>query len=200
MKHVVHSLVVSLISCAVGPGAVAQEWSHYGADQAATKYSSLEQIHRGNVERLEIAWEWQTGERAEKAFGTRPGKFEATPILTGQEPLRRIARLSRRDDGRAQVALSARSPRTVGLRPSRRSRPRDASRRGANDRCGRAGHQDGFRFRVRSRHRRARLAHRGAAGAFERRNRGKRPGPPSLFRRAPRRLPDRVCSSRMLSI
>ena len=81
MKHVVHSLVVSLISCAVGPGAVAQEWSYYGADQAATKYSSLEQIHRGNVERLEIAWEWQTGERAEKAFGTRPGKFEATPIL-----------------------------------------------------------------------------------------------------------------------
>src|SRR5581483_10254038 len=38
------------------------EWPAYGADLAATKYSTLADINRGNVASLAKAWEWSTGE------------------------------------------------------------------------------------------------------------------------------------------
>lgn len=56
-------------------------WPFYGGDQGGSKYSTLDQINRDNVSRLKIAWEWQTGEKPLPEFGTRPGLFEATPIL-----------------------------------------------------------------------------------------------------------------------
>jgi quinoprotein glucose dehydrogenase len=37
-------------------------WTHYGGDQAGTRYSSLDQINRGNVEDLTVAWRYSTGE------------------------------------------------------------------------------------------------------------------------------------------
>ena len=58
-----------------------QEWPYYGGDQAATKYSPLGQINRDNVEALELAWEWDPGERASKEFRTVPSKFESTPLM-----------------------------------------------------------------------------------------------------------------------
>ena len=56
-------------------------WPFYGGDQGGSKYSSLTQINRANVSRLQLAWEWRTGEKTLPAFGTHPGLFEATPIL-----------------------------------------------------------------------------------------------------------------------
>jgi quinoprotein glucose dehydrogenase len=57
------------------------EWPFYGGDQGGTKYSPLEQINRDTVGRLEVAWEWKTGEQPFPQFGTTPGAFENTPIM-----------------------------------------------------------------------------------------------------------------------
>src|SRR5450759_4780330 len=58
-----------------------QDWPFYGGDQAGTKYSPLADINRQSVSRLARAWEWTTREKAMAAFGTRPGAFEATPLM-----------------------------------------------------------------------------------------------------------------------
>ena len=61
------------------PGAV--EWPYVGGDQAHSKYSALADIDRANVGNLEIAWEWDAGELPLPEYGTRPGRFEATPLM-----------------------------------------------------------------------------------------------------------------------
>jgi quinoprotein glucose dehydrogenase len=68
------------------PPALAQEpapveWPHYGGDPAGTKYSPLTQIDRTNVAELELAWEWQPDEEPLREFRTRPGAFQATPLM-----------------------------------------------------------------------------------------------------------------------
>jgi glucose dehydrogenase len=47
------------------------DWPSYGNDPGAMRYSSLRQIHAGNVERLKAAWTFRTG---------KPGS-EAVPIV-----------------------------------------------------------------------------------------------------------------------
>ena len=61
--------------------AAAVEWPYYGGDQGGSKYSPLTDINRSNVSRLTVGWEWKTGEKALERFGTRPGVFEATPLM-----------------------------------------------------------------------------------------------------------------------
>ncbi len=61
---------------------VSADWSHFGATQAGTNYSPLDQIQRGNVKDLEVAWTYSTGEMdlltEEQA---RQQAFENTPII-----------------------------------------------------------------------------------------------------------------------
>ena len=57
------------------------EWRYVGAEQSHTKYSALADITRGNVDQLQIAWEWDPAERPLPEYGTRPGAFEATPLM-----------------------------------------------------------------------------------------------------------------------
>jgi quinoprotein glucose dehydrogenase len=53
------------------------EWPRYGGNLAGHRYSPLEQIDRGNVESLRIAWRWYGGN-----YGPRPEqKNEATPLM-----------------------------------------------------------------------------------------------------------------------
>src|SRR5262249_8340896 len=59
------------------------EWPYYGGDPAGTKYSALDEVNRTNVSKLRVAWEWRTGEKARPEFGTRPGNFQATPLMIG---------------------------------------------------------------------------------------------------------------------
>src|SRR5215510_9191161 len=61
----------------------AAEWPAWGGDLAATKFSSLADIDRNNVARLARAWEWSTGETANATARTRPGNFQATPLMLG---------------------------------------------------------------------------------------------------------------------
>jgi len=59
------------------------EWPVYGGDLAATKFSTLTGINRGNVAKLAPAWEWATGETAKTEPRARPGNFQATPLMIG---------------------------------------------------------------------------------------------------------------------
>jgi quinoprotein glucose dehydrogenase len=80
MDRILRSLVLASFAMAIG---AAQEWGWYAGDAAATHYSPLAQIDRGNVQRLRVAWEWKTGEQPMQDKGVRPGMFEATPLMIG---------------------------------------------------------------------------------------------------------------------
>jgi quinoprotein glucose dehydrogenase len=57
------------------------EWKSYGYDPGGTRYSPLRQLTRENVQRLQVAWTYRTGE-ADPRFATRRDtSFEATPII-----------------------------------------------------------------------------------------------------------------------
>ncbi len=57
------------------------EWLYYGGDPGGTKYSPLDDINVGNVKRLEVAWQWKHWETPLTEYDTRPGYFEATPLM-----------------------------------------------------------------------------------------------------------------------
>lgn len=59
----------------------ASDWGYYGGDSFGRRFSSLDQINRGNVAQLKLAWVYRTGELG--AGFARAGKltFEATPVL-----------------------------------------------------------------------------------------------------------------------
>lgn len=59
------------------------EWPAYGATNAATKYSPLDQIDAANAGRLQVAWEWRSpdAEILKANPHLRPGEFQATPIM-----------------------------------------------------------------------------------------------------------------------
>jgi quinoprotein glucose dehydrogenase len=59
------------------------DWPFYGGDPGGMKYSTLADINATNVSRLAPAWQWSTGEKALDEFGTRPGNFQATPLMIG---------------------------------------------------------------------------------------------------------------------
>jgi quinoprotein glucose dehydrogenase len=73
------TLAVPLVPAAASAqsGATAGEWRAWGGDVGATRYSALEGIHRGNVDRLEIAWRWRMDN-----FGPRPeARSQTVPIM-----------------------------------------------------------------------------------------------------------------------
>jgi quinoprotein glucose dehydrogenase len=59
------------------------EWRYYGGDAASTKYSPLDQVNRGNVRNLQVAWRWKSPDNEiVKANPTsRPGSYQDTPIM-----------------------------------------------------------------------------------------------------------------------
>ncbi|HUQ89356.1 MAG TPA: pyrroloquinoline quinone-dependent dehydrogenase, partial [Vicinamibacterales bacterium] len=59
----------------------AQQRAQPAGDQAASHYSPLDQITAANVNQLQVAWEWRPNEKNLPQFGTRPGAFQASPIV-----------------------------------------------------------------------------------------------------------------------
>ncbi len=54
---------VPLLVFAMVPLAIAQrDWKVYGGDSGSTRYSSLTQINRDNVHKLQVAWTYETGD------------------------------------------------------------------------------------------------------------------------------------------
>ncbi len=76
------ALLSTAIGCTREPGA-ATAWPFVGSDQGQTKYSAAEEITTANVGELEIVWEWAPNEEPLEEYGTRPGPFQATPIMVG---------------------------------------------------------------------------------------------------------------------
>lgn len=60
------------------------DWPSYGNDRGGSRYSPLTQITPGNVQHLEIAWEYHHGDVSD-GKGDLPSTtaFEATPIVAG---------------------------------------------------------------------------------------------------------------------
>jgi quinoprotein glucose dehydrogenase len=65
----------------IGASSSLVEWPFYGSDQAGTKYSPLTDINLHTASRLHVVWEWKTGEVPLENVSTRPGMFEATPLM-----------------------------------------------------------------------------------------------------------------------
>ena len=63
------------------PDASGDDWPQYGRDAGGSRWSPLDQIDRSNVRRLEIAWQFRTGELGQNARQGDNLTFEATPIL-----------------------------------------------------------------------------------------------------------------------
>jgi quinoprotein glucose dehydrogenase len=59
----------------------ASDWGYYGGDIYGQRYSSLSQIDRSNVAKLEVAWTFRTGELGEGLESAESMAFEATPVL-----------------------------------------------------------------------------------------------------------------------
>jgi quinoprotein glucose dehydrogenase len=57
------------------------EWLFYGGDPGGMKYSALTDINAGNVQRLQLAWQWKHWETPLEEYKTAPGFFESTPLM-----------------------------------------------------------------------------------------------------------------------
>src|SRR5215831_18494867 len=60
------------------------EWRYWGGDAGGMRYSSLDQINRGNVTKLTRAWTFHTGEVSPGAMNSDKHSipaFEATPLI-----------------------------------------------------------------------------------------------------------------------
>jgi len=64
-------------------GAPNGEWPTYGGDLGSTKYSALDQIDASNVDRVGIAWRWDSADNAIVAADSTliPAAFKATPLM-----------------------------------------------------------------------------------------------------------------------
>ena len=59
------------------------EWPYVGSEPTHTKYSAAEELSVASVGELEIVWQWEPNEMPFEEYGTRPGPFQATPIMVG---------------------------------------------------------------------------------------------------------------------
>src|SRR5260370_40088346 len=58
------------------------EWPAYGGDPGGQRFSPLASINGKNVQSLQVAWVFRTGDAYQPRFG-RPTAFEATPLYAG---------------------------------------------------------------------------------------------------------------------
>ena len=76
------ALLTTALACDQKPPGMI-EWPYVGSEQAQSKYSEAAEITVANVGELEIAWQWEPNEVPFEEYGTRPGPFQATPIMIG---------------------------------------------------------------------------------------------------------------------
>ena len=69
-----------------------RDWPIYGGTPENNRYSPLEQINRHNVEKLEVAWQFDTGESG----GLQTSPIEVNGVLYGVTPTEKIFALSAR--------------------------------------------------------------------------------------------------------
>ena len=64
-------------------GATEGEWRDYAGNREGMKYSPLDQISKGNIDDLEVAWRWATADQELQASNPawRGGRYEDTPLM-----------------------------------------------------------------------------------------------------------------------
>jgi quinoprotein glucose dehydrogenase len=75
------------------------EWSVYGGDYYGSRYLPVSDISRENVDRLQVAWMYRTGELEPEFRTDKPTSFQATPIVVDgvmylSTPLGRVVALN----------------------------------------------------------------------------------------------------------
>lgn len=85
MRGFLSAVVIVLCGCSDPQLRGMVEWPVTGGDPGGQKYSTLADINRDNVERLTLAWTWETGEQpipqTDATNAARPGMFQTTPIM-----------------------------------------------------------------------------------------------------------------------
>lgn len=81
MKYLIMLSLLLAAATASAQSPRAGEWPAYGRDRGGERFSPLDRINRGNVDRLAVAWEYSTGEAAIKMMSST--SFEATPVMAG---------------------------------------------------------------------------------------------------------------------
>ena len=87
MKRLIAALTIVLAASLTGvavqraESSKQVEWLYYGGDQAGTKYSPLTDVNPGNVQRLQVAWQWKHFDAPIEQYKTFPGQFESTPLM-----------------------------------------------------------------------------------------------------------------------
>jgi quinoprotein glucose dehydrogenase len=80
MKPIARLLAASLLTAT--QASADSQWSHYAGDPGGQQYSELSQINAGNVARLEIAWQFRSGELQRRTdFHNATAKVQVNPIL-----------------------------------------------------------------------------------------------------------------------
>ncbi len=87
MSSLSRPVAAAALLCIAAPGCQEPgsliEWPYVGSGQAHTKYSAAEEITAANVGELELVWQWEPNEEPLEEYGTRPGPFQATPLMIG---------------------------------------------------------------------------------------------------------------------
>lgn len=80
LRYPLAALVTTILALAALP-AGSTDWPEVGG-RSARKFAALSQINTGNVHRLEVAWEYHTGEIERRgAFASHSAKVQVNPIL-----------------------------------------------------------------------------------------------------------------------
>lgn len=75
-------LPTALAAAEQAGSATTVEWPAYAATVGSTRYSPADQVTAENVDKLELAWSWQSPDtQIEEEHGLRQGYFKNTPIM-----------------------------------------------------------------------------------------------------------------------
>lgn len=72
---------VILFGILLAGAAAGQQWTSYGGDPGASRYSRLDQINRANVATLKVAWTYHTGDISDGTSTVVRSAFETTPLM-----------------------------------------------------------------------------------------------------------------------
>jgi quinoprotein glucose dehydrogenase len=82
MRVTILGLVLWLASSQGGAFSQTVDWPYYGADQGGTRHSAAHQVTPDNVQDLQVAWTYRTGDV--DMTGERRTSFENTPLMVNE--------------------------------------------------------------------------------------------------------------------
>lgn len=75
------SLTISSVTITAAAGPREGDWAAYGRTALGGRHSPLVQITKANVDGLQVAWRYHTGETEAGREGRKPARLSATPLV-----------------------------------------------------------------------------------------------------------------------